>query len=142
MVELKTVRALNTALVQRQPLVAVFFGGTSGIGSYTLRALATAEAASGGRGLRAYIVGRKVKAAEEIIAECRALYPTGEFKFVKVDDLALMEAVDRVCVDIIRLEEKEGQSPRIDYLMLSHACIPYLPRKGIFKLQIPIETAF
>lgn len=64
MVKLNEVRALNTALVQSQPLVAVFFGGTSGIGHYTLRALATASAA-GGKGFRAYIVGRKAKAAED-----------------------------------------------------------------------------
>jgi hypothetical protein len=134
MVKLNVVHTSNTALVQSQPLVAVFFGGTSGIGHYTLRALATAEA-NGGKGFRAYIVGRKAKAAEDIISECRGIYPQGQFKFVKADDLSLIQDVDRVCADIIQLEEKEGQDPRIDYLMMSQGGSIFLPRKGMFKVS-------
>jgi NAD(P)-dependent dehydrogenase (short-subunit alcohol dehydrogenase family) len=130
MVKLDVVRASNTALVRSQPLVAVFFGGTSGIGSYTIRALARATA-NGGKGFRAYIVGRNAKAAEEIIAECSGICPQGEFKFVEANDISLIQDVDRVCADIIQLEEKEGQDPRIDYLMLSQGGSIFLPRKGM-----------
>ena len=129
MVKLDDIHALDKTLVQGQPLVAVFFGGTSGIGSYTIRSLATA-CADGGKGLRAYIVGRKVKAAEEIISECRGIYPDGQFKFVKAEDLSLIQEVDRVCAELIQLEEKEAQDPRIDYLMLSTGGSIFLPRKG------------
>lgn len=129
MVKLDTVRAANSKLVQSQPLVAVFFGGTSGIGHYTLRALATASAKEG-KGLRAYIVGRKAQAAEEIIAECRGIYSKGQYAFIKADDLSLIADVDRICTEIVQMEKKEGDQARIDYLMVSHAGIPYLPRKG------------
>jgi hypothetical protein len=137
MVKLDVVRTENTTLVQSQPLVAVFFGGTSGIGHYTLRALATAEA-NGGKGFRAYIVGRKAAAAEDIISECRGICPQGQFKFVKADDLSLIRDVDRICADIIQLEEKEGQDARIDYLMMSQGGSIFLPRKGMFKVSTVI----
>jgi len=130
MVKLDVARASTTALVQSRPLVAVFFAGTGGIGHYTVRALATAEA-NGGKWFRAYIVGRKAKVAEEIIAECRSKCPQGQFKFVQVDDLSLIRLVDRACADIIQLEESagEGQDPRIDYLMMSQGGSIFLPRK-------------
>ncbi|PWY90197.1 hypothetical protein BO70DRAFT_330493 [Aspergillus heteromorphus CBS 117.55] len=128
MVDLSVARAANATLVQSQPLVAVFIGGTSGIGHYTLRALATAEA-NGGKGFRAYIVGRNAKAAEEIIAECRGIYPDAQIKFVKADDISLIQAVDQACAEIIQSEEKQSQDPRIDYLMLSQGGSIFLPRK-------------
>ncbi|KIW69021.1 hypothetical protein PV04_04925 [Phialophora macrospora] len=109
-VDLKDVCASNGSLVQRQPLVAVFFGGTGGIGSYTIRALATAEAKNNGKGLRMYIVGRNAAAADRILAECREIF-------------------DRLCREIITAEEQRGSDARIDYLMMSHAGMPYLPRK-------------
>jgi len=131
MVKLNIVHSSNTALIQSQPLVAVFFGGTSGIGHYTLRALATTAAANGGKWFRAYIVGRKAKAAEDIISECRGICPQSQFKFIKADDLSLIQDVNRVCADIIKLEGKEGQDSRIDYLMISQGGSIFLPRKGM-----------
>lgn len=130
MVRLDTVERSNVALVASQPLTAVFFGGTGGVGHYTLRALASAEF-NGGKGLRAYIVGRNAPAAEEIIAECRGIYPRGQFKFIKTEDLSLIHEVDRVCAKIIQIEENEGQDARIDYLMLSQGGSIFLPRKGV-----------
>jgi NAD(P)-dependent dehydrogenase (short-subunit alcohol dehydrogenase family) len=137
MVKLEAVRSANAALVQRQPLVAVFFGGTSGIGHYTLRALAAAEG-KGGKGLRAYIVGRKAQIADSIIAECRILCPDGEFIFIKVDDLSLMKEVDRVCADIIQQEESKTKTPRIDYLMVSQGGPIFRPRNGKFHCSLMI----
>ncbi|EXJ89665.1 hypothetical protein A1O3_02732 [Capronia epimyces CBS 606.96] len=127
--KLDAVHTSNAALVQRQPLVAVFFGGTGGIGHVTLRALATAEVNNGGKGLRAYIVGRKAEAAKDFIAECRGIYPGGQFKFVQAKDLSLIREVDQVCADIRRMEEEEeGQDARIDYLMMGQGGSIFLPR--------------
>lgn len=134
MVKLDVVHSWNTTLVQSQPLVAVFFGGTGGIGHYTLRALATAEA-NGGKGFRAYVVGRNEKAAEKILSECQGICPQGQFKFVKADDLSLIHDVDRVCADIIQSESQEGEDARVDYLMLSQGGPIFRPRKGMFHAQ-------
>jgi len=130
MVNLDVIRDANNTLVQSRPLVAVFFGGTSGIGHYTLRALATAEA-KGGKGFRAYVVGRKIAAAEKIIAECRSICPTSQITFVQAEDISLIQDVDRVCKHIIELEEREDQNSRIDYLMMSQGGSIFLPRKGM-----------
>jgi NAD(P)-dependent dehydrogenase (short-subunit alcohol dehydrogenase family) len=135
MVKLDVVQASTTTLVQSQPLVAVFFGGTSGIGHYTLRALAAAEASNGkSRGFRTYIVGRNASAAAAVTAECRSIYPAGKYVFVQASDLSLLKDVDRVCKEIIELEgtegERAGMGPRIDYLMLSQGGAVFLPRIG------------
>jgi NAD(P)-dependent dehydrogenase (short-subunit alcohol dehydrogenase family) len=136
MVKLNDVRSSNAALVESRSLVAVFFGGTSGIGHYTLRALANVSA-RGGKGLRAYIVGRNARAAEDIISECRAIYSEGQYTFVKANDLSLISDVDRVCASIIQLEEIEDRDPRIDYLMLSQGGSIFLPRRGEFSKLDP-----
>ncbi len=131
MVKLDVVRTWNKAVVDSQPLVAVFFGGTGAIGHYTLRALATTSAANGGsKGCRAYIVGRNTKAAEDIINECHGIYPQGNFKFVKAEDLSLISEIDRLCTEIFRLEEQE-ENPRVDYLMMGQGGSIFLPRKGL-----------
>lgn len=139
MVELTEVHKANSTLVQSQPLVAVFFGGTSGIGHQSLRALAAAEAEHNGKGLRAYIVGRNATAAEEIIAECRGLYPQGQYHFIKIDDLSLIKNVDRVCADIIQQEQKEGSDARIDYLMMSQGGSIWLSRTGRYSMASAIS---
>lgn len=128
MVKLNDVQVANAALIKKQPLVAVFFGGTTGIGHYTLRALASA-ASKEGKGFRAYIVGRKVKTAEEVIAECCGIYPEGEFKFIQTDDLSLLANVDQACAEITKLENGM-ENPRIDYLMMSTGGSIFLPRTG------------
>lgn len=132
MVALDEIRRSAAAVVQSKPLVAVFFGGTSGIGHYTLRALARATANNGGKGFRAYIVGRKAQAAEEIISECEGICSQGEYRFVKANDISLIEDVDRVCAEIAAQEEKEGEGGRIDFLMLTQGGSIFLPRTGEF----------
>jgi NAD(P)-dependent dehydrogenase (short-subunit alcohol dehydrogenase family) len=131
MVQLQDVRIANTALVQNhQPLVAVFFGGTSGIGHYTLRSLCNTTSKEGGKGFRAYIIGRKASAAEEIIAECQAIYSQAEILFIQAKDLSLISEVDKACAEVVRLEQEKGaQEARIDYLMLSTGGSIFLPRK-------------
>ena len=129
MVTLSAVEDINAAVVQRH-LVAVFFGGTSGIGELTLRALAKTSAAHNGKGFRAYIVGRKPESAAAIAADCKKDFAAAEVEFVKVDDLALIRNVDKACAEIIRREKAHGKDARIDYLMLSPGGAIYCPRRG------------
>ncbi|KAK8039359.1 hypothetical protein PG993_007770 [Apiospora rasikravindrae] len=123
MVKLSEVKTLNAALAAetRRPLVAVFLGGTSGIGHMTARALASsAQQAGGDAPPRIYLVGRSEQRGGEIVEELRGLCPAGKYRFVRAADLSLMACVDAVCAEITRLEEEEeGQEPRIDYLMTS-----------------------
>ena len=147
MVHLDVVRAANSALVKSQPLVAVFVGGTSGIGEQTIYALAATHAEKG-KGLRLYIVGRNAAAAQKIISECTRLCPGGSFRFVQAKDLALLEDVDRICAEIIRIEEDEnanGGTARVDLLVMSQALVNFQPRTGtvqylLFHLKTTIAS--
>ncbi|PQE27463.1 short-chain dehydrogenase reductase protein [Rutstroemia sp. NJR-2017a BVV2] len=132
MVPLPTVRSLNAQLAQSHPLVAVFIGGTAGIGSYTVHALASTYAAHSTLPLRAYIVGRNRAAAEKICAECKAVYPRREYIFVQAVDLALLRDVDQVCGEIGELErrrEEEGGErigrARVDLLVLTQGVLTF-----------------
>lgn len=135
MVKLDAIRAGNAALVRSQPLVAVFVGGTSGIGEHTARALATTHGRRDGRGLSIYIVGRNEAAAGKTISDCLAVCPGGRFQFVKAEDLALINDVDKLCVDLERRIEDDGAStgpaPRIDILVMSQSVFkPGTGRRG------------
>ena len=135
MVKLEVVRAHNAALVKSQPLIAVFPGGTSGIGDYAIRALANTHSKEG-KGLRLYIAGRNQGAAEKTIAECQAVCPSGQFRFVKAKDLSLLEDVDRVCDEIMKAEEREvnqtGGKARIDMLVMTQGVVQFSDRIGEF----------
>ena len=136
MVNLDLVRASNNTLARSQPLVAVFPGGTSGIGEYTARALAAAYGNSkDAQHLRLYITGRNQSAAEQILADCQATCPTGQFHFVKARDLSLLADVDRVSDDIMAMEEQEakktGTVARIDFLVMTQAYLDFGPRRGM-----------
>jgi NAD(P)-dependent dehydrogenase (short-subunit alcohol dehydrogenase family) len=101
MVALTAVKASNALLASSLPnLVAVFVGGTSGIGEFTLKAFAqhTLEP-------RAYLIGRSQEAGDRIKAECQKLNPTGEFIFMKADT-SLIRNVDKVCEEIKAKETK------------------------------------
>ena len=96
MITLPEVIASNERITTTFPngLVAVFIGGTSGVGEYTLKALAKYAPQ-----LRAYIVGRSQEAADRIIKECRELNPGSKFEFIKAD-VSLLKNVDDVCRQI------------------------------------------
>lgn len=135
MVDHNVVQSSNKALVSKQAVTAVFVGGTSGIGENAVRALASTHGASG-RGLRAYIVGRNEKAANIIIADCIKKCPSGDFKFVRANDLASLRDVDRVCEEITKTEEgfAAAKVACIDLLVLTQAHFAFggeLEHKGI-----------
>ena len=100
MVVLSDVTKSNEAIASTFPqgLVAVFVGGTSGIGEYTLKALAAHSPNS-----RVYLVGRAQDAADRIIKECKELSPSSHFEFIKAD-IGLLNVVDDVCS---RIKSKE-----------------------------------
>lgn len=80
-------------------LVAVFVGGTSGVGEYTLKAFARYAAKP-----RVYIIGRSQESASRIVNECKELNRDGMFEFIKAD-VSLLKSVDDVCRQI-RSKEK------------------------------------
>ncbi|KAK5682175.1 hypothetical protein LTS10_005300 [Elasticomyces elasticus] len=80
-------------------LVAVFVGATSGIGEYTLRALAKYAVRP-----RIYFIGRSQEAATRIHNDCKALNPEGDFIFLR-SDVSLMRNVDEVCREIAGKEK-------------------------------------
>jgi NAD(P)-dependent dehydrogenase (short-subunit alcohol dehydrogenase family) len=131
---MNTIHAINQELVQRHSLVAVFAGGSGGIGALCLKALAATVGKVEGKGLRAYIIGRNASAVQEVIAECRKLCPTGQYHFISINDYALINDVDAACDELLQAEARNAslanESARIDYLMLSHGGPIFLPRQG------------
>lgn len=101
MVGINLVNASNALIPTVLPpgLVAVFAGGTAGIGEATLK-LFTKLAVKP----RAYIIGRSQAAAERIIAECRVLNPDGEFIFLQ-KELHLIKNTNEVIDDIKKREK-------------------------------------
>ncbi|KAL1892337.1 hypothetical protein Sste5346_007075 [Sporothrix stenoceras] len=93
MVALSEAVASNQRIASTFPkgLVAVFVGGTSGVGEYTIKAFAKYTCNS-----RAYIVGRSEPNATRILAECRALGPSSTFEFIQ-GDISLLKMVDDIC---------------------------------------------
>ena len=144
MVRLNVVRSSNAAVVKSQPLVAVFTGATSGIGQFTVNALAATHAKDG-KGLRVYIVGRKKASAEKTILECQKVCPAGQFRFVQAGDLALLKDVDRICTEIMQMEREEakstGQTARVDFLCMTQAYLAFEKRNGMFP-RFPFQRQF
>ncbi|EFX03829.1 short chain dehydrogenase reductase [Grosmannia clavigera kw1407] len=130
MVALSVVEAANQDLARNgsRPYVAVFTGGTAGIGAYAVVGIATVFGkAKTTRGLRVYIVGRSQTAAETLSADCRTAYANGQYEFVKAADLSLLADVDHVCETITAAESavsrKEGHAPRIDLLVATQGVL-------------------
>jgi len=96
MVALSEIIASNERISSTIPdgLVAVFVGGTNGVGEYTLKAFAKYATKP-----QLYIVGRSQEAADRIIEECKQLNPSGKFEFIK-SDISLLKNVDDVCRQI------------------------------------------
>ncbi|KAG9595971.1 NAD(P)-binding protein, partial [Aureobasidium melanogenum] len=92
MVSLDLVRKANNSLESVLPSpVALFAGGTSGIGRSTLRQLALNT-----RAPKAYIVGRSEKNAKPLLKELHHLNPLGSFNFIEAD-VSLISNVDKAC---------------------------------------------
>ena len=96
MVTLEQMRASNARIPRCLPpgLVAVFVGGTSGIGESTMKQFAKHTVRP-----RIYYIGRCERAAKRIAGELHAINPTGTYHFIKAD-LSLLRNVDEVSRDI------------------------------------------
>jgi NAD(P)-dependent dehydrogenase (short-subunit alcohol dehydrogenase family) len=130
MPNLSIIRSAIAELPNGPPLVVALTGGTTGIGSYVAKALATAYAKDGSK-LRVYIVGRNATRAASVIADSQSISPGSEWHFVQATDLALISEVDRACAEIIRQETEasfHGGPARLDLLYMSH-CYPILKER-------------
>ncbi|EEA25220.1 hypothetical protein TMatcc_006554 [Talaromyces marneffei ATCC 18224] len=81
-------------------LVAVFVGGTSGIGLSTAREFTRYAAAP-----HIYLIGRNEAQASEIISELQTINESATVSFVK-SDVSLLKNVDEACQEISKREEK------------------------------------
>jgi len=99
MVALSTVRTSNTSLSTHPPPVAIFVGGTSGIGLYTARELARNTTSP-----HIYLIGRSQTSATSVIAELKAINPSSQVSFIQ-KDISLLRNVDDACAEIKRNEK-------------------------------------
>ncbi|GLB12101.1 hypothetical protein AtubIFM57258_009379 [Aspergillus tubingensis] len=95
MVSLEAVRAHNSNLEDLGTgLVAVFVGGTSGIGLYAAREFIRHTLSP-----TVYLVGRNEIRATEIIDDLKSLNPSSQIRFLKAD-VSLLKEVDSTCAVI------------------------------------------
>ena len=128
MVAIDEIRRINADYYKNRPFVAVFVGGTQGIGRYAAEALANLYSTQPETALRVYIIGRNKSSADQVLESCRRHCALGEFIFVQADNLALIGDVDATSAKILNME-RERQDPRIDLLVQTQAQILFGPRK-------------
>lgn len=101
MVSLTDVRTHNSTLKNLTPgLVAIFVGGTSGIGLYTAR-----EFVRNTRTPHVYLIGRNQTEAARITEELKTINSTSQVNFIK-KDVSLLRNVDEACKEIKEKEKK------------------------------------
>ncbi|KAJ5569918.1 uncharacterized protein N7459_009348 [Penicillium hispanicum] len=120
MVSYKEIQASNALINDATaPRVAVFVGGTSGIGQLTLKALVAT-----GASVRIYLVGRK--SSEErtraFIQELNATNPKAEIIWTE-GEISLLAETKRVC------EYIKSKESRVDLLFLTTGYAPFGSRK-------------
>ncbi|KAK4171868.1 putative dehydrogenase [Triangularia setosa] len=120
MVSYKEILASNALINDSTaPRIAVFVGGTSGIGKFTIKALVAT-----GTTVKIYLVGRKnsKERTQAFIEELHALNPKASVIWTEAE-VALLADVRRVC-DIIKSNES-----RVDLLFLTAGYAPFGTRK-------------
>jgi NAD(P)-dependent dehydrogenase (short-subunit alcohol dehydrogenase family) len=101
MVSLSEVRTHNASLRSLAPgLVAVFVGGTSGIGLSTAR-----EFVRNTNAPHIYLIGRNEAEAAKITTEFQSLNADSKTSFIK-SDVSLLKNVDQACREIAQKEKK------------------------------------
>lgn len=125
MVTISIIKESNTKTlpsVLPSGLVAVFLGGTSGIGQATLKqfVIATKD-----KSPHVYIVGRSIQAAEPLLAELRQSNPSASIEFIQ-QDVSLIRDVDAAISQITQRENK------VDLLFLSMGFVSFQGRIGQF----------
>lgn len=100
MVPLSDIRTSNAALKSLPSgLVAVFVGGTSGIGLFTARELVRNTTSP-----HIYLVGRNQDEASKIIQELKSINASSQVDFIQ-KDVSLLKNVDEVCKEILSKEK-------------------------------------
>jgi NAD(P)-dependent dehydrogenase (short-subunit alcohol dehydrogenase family) len=120
MVPYKEIQACNALINDATaPRVAVFVGGTSGIGKFTVRALVAT-----GASVRIYLVGRKIseEPMKTFIQELHAINSKAEVVWTE-GEVSLLADTKRVC-DVIKSKES-----RIDLIFLSTGYTPFSGRR-------------
>ncbi|KAI1263527.1 hypothetical protein F5Y18DRAFT_393199 [Xylariaceae sp. FL1019] len=134
MVSYQEIQAANALINDATcPRVAVFVGGTSGIGNYTIKALATS-----GIGIRIYLVGRKSskERTRSFIQELHSVNPLAEIVWIE-GEVGLLAEVTRVCNTI---KAKEG---KVDLLFLTTGYAPVGAREETVEgLEITLSLAY
>ncbi|KAJ6263037.1 Oxidoreductase andH [Drechslerella dactyloides] len=99
MIPLPTIKAANSNLATRLPSpICVFVGGTTGIGSFTLKQLAASTVSP-----KVYYIGRTPGNATVLQKELEDINPQGTYVFLQCDVLSI-KAVDECCR---RISERE-----------------------------------
>lgn len=119
MVALNLIQSSNAQIKTSLPsgLVALFVGGTNGVGETSVKQFAIHAKAP-----KVYIIGRSQQAGERIKRECEELNPEGTFIFLQ-KELHLTRNVDALCEEIKEKEEV------VNLLFLSIGTLEY--EKGI-----------
>jgi NAD(P)-dependent dehydrogenase (short-subunit alcohol dehydrogenase family) len=120
MVSYKEILASNALINDATaPRVAVFVGGTSGIGKLTVRALVAT-----GASVRIYLVGRKIseEPTNAFIQELYAINPKAEVIWTE-GEVSLLAETKRIC-EVIKSKES-----RVDLLFLTAGYAPFGTRK-------------
>lgn len=120
MVSYKEIQASN-ALINDEtaPRIAVFVGGTSGIGKFTIR-----ELVSTGASMRIYLVGRKSSEGrmQAFIQELHAINPKAEVIWTE-GEVSLLAETKRICETI------KSKESRVDLLFLTTGYTPFGARR-------------
>jgi NAD(P)-dependent dehydrogenase (short-subunit alcohol dehydrogenase family) len=141
MPDLKTIHTAISTLPSGPPLVVAVVGGTTGIGSYIVRALARTFSSYGSK-LRVYIIGRRASSAETLIKFAAQTCPGSDFRFIQASDLALLSDVVRVAQEIDACEHADpwaGGPPRLDVLYMTQALSPLAPSNRTYFPVFPVE---
>lgn len=120
MVSFKQIQASNALINDATaPRVAVFVGGTSGIGQLTIRALVATGAST-----RLHIIGRKssAKRTQRFIEEMKIVNPKADFVWTE-GEVSLLADATRVC-EIIKRKESS-----VDLLFMTTGYAPFGARQ-------------
>jgi NAD(P)-dependent dehydrogenase (short-subunit alcohol dehydrogenase family) len=134
MVVISQIRLSNAQFSTSARLVAVFAGGTSGIGNITLGELARLRIS-----MRAYVVGRKASEARfKTFVDELDLAPNVEFVWVE-GEISLLAEVKRVCEYIRSVED------HVDLLFMTTGYAPFGGRESMvlratYQRISPAET--
>src|ERR1700712_168246 len=116
MVSYKEIQASNALINDATaPRVAVFVGGTSGIGKLTVKALVAT-----GASMRIYLVGRKSseERSHTFIKELHAINPKAEIIWTE-GEVSLLAETKRVCETI------KSKESRVDLLFITPGYAPF-----------------